>query len=52
MVNIVEGFNRFIEIKRVEKGILDNGHIVLHRTITPNPTMKAYKTYEAACLFH
>lgn len=51
MINIVEGFNRFIEIKRVEKGILDNGHIVLHRTITPNPTMKAYKTYEAALWF-
>ena len=51
MNNIVEGLNRFIEIKRFEKKIFDNGHIVLHKTITPNPTMKAYKTYEASLWF-
>lgn len=51
MNSIVEGFNRFIESKRAERKIFDNGHVVLHSTITPNPTMKAYKTYESALWF-
>lgn len=51
MNNIVEGFNRFIELKRAERNISKNGHIVMHKTITPNPTMKAYKTYEITLWF-
>lgn len=46
MKTIIEGLNRYIEEERVKRGIFTHGHLVHHHTITPNPTMKAYKTYK------
>lgn len=51
MKAIVEGFNRYIEEKRLKKNIITNGHIVPQLTITPNATMKAYKTYKIELWF-
>ena len=51
MKTIIEGLNRYIEEERVKKGIITHGHLVYHHTITPNPTMKAYKTYKVEVWF-
>lgn len=51
MKAIVEGFNRYIEEKRLRRNIITNGHIVPQLTITPNATMKAYKTYKIELWF-
>lgn len=48
---IIEGLNRYIENERVRRGIITHGHLVHHHTITPNPTMKAYKTYKVEVWF-
>ena len=51
MKTIVEGLNRYIEEQRAKKEIITHGHLVYHHTITPNPTMKAYKTYKVEVWF-
>lgn len=51
MKTIIEGLNRYIEEERVKRGIITHGHLVHHYTITPNPTMKAYKTYKVEVWF-
>ncbi len=48
---IIEGLNRYIEEERVKRGIITHGHLVHHHTITPNPTMKAYKAYKVEVWF-
>lgn len=48
---IIEGLNRYIEGERVRRGIITHGHLVHHHTITPNPTMKAYKAYKVEVWF-
>lgn len=48
---VIEGLNRYIENERVKNGIITHGHIVYHHTITPNPTMKAYKIYKVEVWF-
>ena len=45
MNNIVEGLNRFIEVERFKKGIITDGHLVMHKSIEVNPLAKAYKNY-------
>ena len=51
MKTIVEGLNRYIEEERVKRNVITHGHLVYHHTITPNPTMKAYKTYKVEVWF-
>ena len=51
MKAIIEGLNRYIENERVKRNIITHGHLVHHHTITPNPTMKAYKTYKVEIWF-
>lgn len=51
MKAIIEGLNRYIENERVKRNIITHGHLVYHHTITPNPTMKAYKTYKVEVWF-
>lgn len=48
---IIEGLNRHIDSKRKSANILEGGHLVLQKIITPNPTFKAYKSYEAILWF-
>lgn len=49
--DIIEGLNVHIESRRKELGVKSKGHLVLQRTITPNPTFKAYKLYEMTVWF-
>lgn len=49
--DIVEGLNLHIEDIRNARHINTKGHLVLQRTITANPTFKAYKTYKAVIWF-
>lgn len=49
--DIIEGLNKHIEDRRKINNILTRGHLVLQRVITPNPTFKAYKSYEAILWF-
>ena len=49
--DIIEGLNKHIEDRRKISNILTKGHLVLQRVITPNPTFKAYKSYEAILWF-
>lgn len=51
MKTIIEGLNRYIEEERVKRKIITHGHLIYHHTITPNPTMKAYKTYKIEVWF-
>lgn len=49
--DIIEGLNRHIEDRRSKENILAKGHLVLQKSITPNPTFRAYKSYEAILWF-
>ena len=49
--DIIEELNRYIENKRVDEHISTNGHLVLQRTMFPNSTFKAYKSYEIILWF-
>lgn len=49
--DIIEGLNKHIEDRRKIDNILTKGHLVLQRIITPNPTFKAYKSYEVILWF-
>lgn len=44
--DIIESLNRHIHLERSEQKISANSHLVLQRTIEPNPTFKSYKKYE------
>lgn len=49
--DIIEELNRYIENKRADEHISVNGHLVLQRTVFPNSTFKAYKSYEIILWF-
>ena len=44
--DIIESLNKHINLERSEQKISANSHLVLQRTIEPNPTFKSYKKYE------
>lgn len=44
--DIIEGFNRHIDNKRIALNISPKGHVVLQKMSTSHPTFKAYKEYE------
>lgn len=44
--DIIESLNRHINLERKVQKISANSHLVLQRTIKPNPTFKSYKKYE------
>lgn len=44
--DIIESLNRHINLERGAQKISANSHLVLQRTIEPNPTCKSYKKYE------
>lgn len=44
--DIIESLNRYIHLERSKQKISANSHLVLQRTIEPNPTFKSYKKYE------
>jgi len=44
--DIIESLNRHINLERKAQKISANSHLVLQRTIEPNPTFKSYKKYE------
>ncbi len=44
--DIIESLNKYICLERKEQKISANSHLVLQRTVEPNPTFKSYKKYE------
>lgn len=44
--DIIESLNKHINLERRTQKISANSHLVLQRTIEPNPTFKSYKKYE------
>lgn len=49
--DIIEGLNKHIELKRIERGINYKGHLVLQKEIIPNPSFKIYKIYKYTLWF-
>lgn len=43
--SIIESINSHIEDIRKSKNIDTKGHLILHKTVLPHSTFKAYKTY-------
>ena len=44
--DIIESINNYIESARKDKNVTNRQHLVLQRTITPEPTFPVYKQYQ------
>lgn len=49
--DIIEGLNKHIETRRIERRIGNIGHMVLQKEIMPHSSFKVYKTYKYTLWF-